>query len=148
MTFTWQEPVQDAWIDYNGHLSEPYYVLVFGNATTAVMDAVGIDPAYREATDSSLYTVEAHVRYLGEVPGGVDLEVRTEVIGATGKLMWLWHELYVGDRLAATEEVLGVHVTAGSSSPFPDDVAASVRAAVVEAPEAASGQIRLRPAAS
>ena len=152
MTFTWREPVQDAWIDYNGHLSEPYYVLVFGNATTAVMDAVGIDPAYREATDSSLYTVEAHVRYLGEVSAGAELEVRTEVVGATGKLMWLWHELYVGgeggDRLAATEEVLGVHVTAGSSSPFPEDVAATVRAAVVAAPEAASGQIRLRPAAS
>ena len=35
----WREPVQDAWIDYNGHLSEPYYVLVFGHATDAVMDA-------------------------------------------------------------------------------------------------------------
>ena len=39
---TWREPVQDAWIDYNGHLSEPYYVLVLGHATDAVMDAVGL----------------------------------------------------------------------------------------------------------
>ena len=85
MTVHWREPAQDAWIDYNGHLSEPYYVLVFGHATDAVMDAVGLGPEYREANDSSLYTVEAHVRYLAEVAAGRELEVRSEVIGATGK---------------------------------------------------------------
>ena len=36
---TWAEAGPDEWIDYNGHLSEPYYVLVFGHATDAVMDA-------------------------------------------------------------------------------------------------------------
>ena len=106
----WRERVQDAWIDYNGHLSEPYYVLVFGHATDAVMEAVGLGPDYREAHDASLYTVEAHVRYLDEVSAGSDLEVRSSVIGATGKLLWIWHELWVDGRLRATEEVLGVHV--------------------------------------
>lgn len=144
MTVHWREPVQDAWIDYNGHLSEPYYVLVFGHATDAVMDAVGLGPEYRKATDSSLYTVEAHVRYLAEVAAGRDLEVRSEVIGATGKLLWIWHELWVAGRLRATEEVLGVHVTAGAASPFAAEVAAAAQAAVVEPPEPASGQIRLR----
>ena len=106
----WREPVLDAWIDYNGHLSEPYYVLVFGHATDAVMDLVGLGPAYRDANDASLYTVEAHVRYLDEVSAGSDLEVRSSVIGATGKLLWIWHELWVDGRLRATEEILGVHV--------------------------------------
>jgi acyl-CoA thioester hydrolase len=138
----WREPVQDSWIDYNGHLSEPYYVLVFGHGTDAVMDLVGLDPAYRESNDASLYTVEAHVRYLGEVSAGCDLEVRSSVIGVTGKLLWIWHELWVDDRLRATEEVLGVHVVGGSSAPFPDDVAARARAARVEPPPEASGQIR------
>jgi acyl-CoA thioester hydrolase len=141
----WREPVQDAWIDYNGHLSEPYYVLVFGHATDAVMDAVGLDPDYRAAHDSSLYTVEAHVRYLAEVAGGSDLEVRSSVIGATGKLMWIWHELWVEGRLRATEEILGVHVTGDASSPFPDEIAARVHAACVPPPEEASGRIRPLP---
>ena len=141
----WREPVQDAWIDYNGHLSEPYYVLVFGHATDAVMDVVGLGPAYREAHDASLYTVEAHVRYLDEVSAGSDLEVRSSVIGATGKLLWIWHELWVDGRLRATEEVLGVHVVGRSSAPFPDDVAARVRAARVEPPEEAGGRIRPLP---
>jgi len=138
----WREPVQDAWIDYNGHLSEPYYVLVMGHATDQVMAAVGMGPAYQAATDSSLYTVEAHVRYLAEVRSGVELEVRSSVIGCTGKLAWLWHELWADGRLRATEEILGVHVTGGAASPFPDDVAAQLRDACVAPPEHAARQIR------
>jgi acyl-CoA thioester hydrolase len=139
----WREPVQEAWIDYNGHLSEPYYVLVLGHATDAVMDLVGIDEAYRKANDASLYTVEAHVRYLDEVSAGADLEVRSSVIGVTAKLLWIWHELWADGRLRATEEILGVHVRGGSSAPFPEELAAAARAACVAPPEHAGGQIRL-----
>ena len=118
MTFSvWREPVQDAWIDYNGHLSEAYYVLVLGHATDAVMDAVGLGPEYRSANDASLYTVEAHIRYLDEVSAGHELEVRSSIIGVAPKLLWIWHELWADGRLRATEEILGVHVSGGSSSP-------------------------------
>ena len=144
MTSTvWQEPVQDAWIDYNGHLSEAYYVLVLGHATDAVMAELGLGPQYRSANDASLYTVEAHVRYLKEVSRGSDLEVRSSVIGVTAKLLWIWHELWADGRLRATEEVLGVHVRDGSSAPFPDDVAARMREACVAPPEHASARIQL-----
>ncbi|MET0837713.1 MAG: thioesterase family protein [Marmoricola sp.] len=148
---TWEEPVLDEWIDYNGHLSEPYYVLVLGHATDEVMDAVGLGPAYRQSTGASLYTVEAHIRYLEQVGPGEQLEARSWVIGSTGKLLWIWHELWVGDRLRATEEILGLHVDTGSvsgtaaSTPFPDDVAASARARRVEPPEEAGGRIRPLP---
>ncbi|MGH3347615.1 MAG: thioesterase family protein [Nocardioides sp.] len=142
MTFSvWREPVQDAWIDYNGHLSEAYYVLVLGHATDAVMDAVGLGPEYRSANDASLYTVEAHVRYLAEVPAGSDLEVRSSIIGVTAKLLWIWHELWVSGRLRATEEVLGVHVRGGSSTPLPADVAGRARGACVTPPADASRRI-------
>src|SRR3954465_6595391 len=133
----WREPVLDEWIDYNGHLSEPYYVLVFGHATDAVMDLVGIDAPYRDEHDASLYTVEAHVRYLDEVSAGSDLEVRSSVIGFTPKLLWIWHEPWGDGRLRATEEILGVHVAGRGSAPFPDDIAARARAACVEPPEEA-----------
>jgi acyl-CoA thioester hydrolase len=142
VTFSvWREPVQDAWIDYNGHLSEAYYVLVLGHATDAVMEAVGLGPDYRSAHDASLYTVEAHVRYLDEVPAGSDLEVRSSIIGVAPKLLWIWHELWVAGRLRATEEVLGVHVRGGSSAPFPPDVAARARDARVAPPEQAGRRI-------
>jgi acyl-CoA thioester hydrolase len=141
----WREPVQDAWIDYNGHLSEPYYVLVFGHATDLAMDAVGIDAVYREDHNASLYTVEAHIRYLDEVPAGSDLEVRSSVIGLSDKLLLLWHELWVQDRLRATEEVLGVHVVDHRSAPFPDHIAARAQAARVDPPEQAGRRIRPLP---
>jgi acyl-CoA thioester hydrolase len=138
---TWREPVQDAWIDYNGHLSEPYYVLVLGHATDAVMDAAGLGPDYRSANDASLYTVEAHVRYLDEVSAGTDLEVRSSIIGVTAKLLWVWHELWAEGRLRATEEVLGVHVVGGSSAALPDDVVARARTACTDPPEHAGRRI-------
>ena len=142
----WRESVLDEWIDYNGHLSEPYYVLVLGHATDAVMDAVGLGAEYRSSRAASLFTVEAHVRYLDQVEAGVELESRSWVIGATGKLLWIWHELYAEGRLRATEEILGVHVdtAAGRTTPFPDDVAALIAERQVEPPEHASRQILVR----
>ena len=142
---TWSEPVLDEWIDYNGHLSEPYYVLVLGHATDEVMDTVGLGPAYRESTGASLYTVEAHVRYLDQVGPGAELETRSEVIGATDKLLWIWHELYSEGRLRATEEILGVYVdtATGRSAPFPEAIRARVEELRVDPPEHAGRSIRV-----
>ncbi len=42
--------VRPEWIDYNGHMSEAYYSLVFGHATDALMAETGLGPAYREST--------------------------------------------------------------------------------------------------
>jgi acyl-CoA thioester hydrolase len=140
---TWREPVRDEWIDYNGHLSEAYYVLVLGHATDAVMVELGLGPEYQSANHASLYTVEAHIRYLAEVSAGSDLEVRSSVIGVTDKLLWIWHELWAGGRLRATEEVLGVHVRGGSAAPLPDDVAARAHDVCVAPPEQASRRIQL-----
>ena len=142
----WREPVREEWIDYNGHLSEPFYVLVLGHATDAVMDAIGLGEAARAEHGTSLYTVEAHVRYLDQVPAGVELESRSWVIGAGPKLLWLWHELYAEGRLRATEEILAVHVdaVAGRSSPFPPDVAARVAALRTDPPPEAARRIDLR----
>jgi acyl-CoA thioester hydrolase len=105
------------------------------------MDAVGLGPEYRSANNASLYTVEAHTRYLDEVSAGSDLEVRSSIIGVTGKLLWIWHELWVDGRLRATEEVLGVHVRDGLSVPLPADVATRAREACVTPPEQASRRI-------
>ncbi|UYM07515.1 thioesterase family protein [Solicola gregarius] len=138
----WRERVRDEWIDYNGHLTEGYYGVVFGNATDAVLDHLGLDAAYREANDSSMYTVEAHVRFLAEVPPGVELEVRSSVIGVSDKLLRIWHEMWLDDRLCATQESLGLHVTGRRSAPFPDDVVSRIAAEVVRVPDDAGRSIR------
>jgi acyl-CoA thioester hydrolase len=140
---TWSEDVRPEWIDYNGHLSEGYYVLVFGHASDAAMAAIGMTPEYLVQTATSLFSVEAHVRYLDQIPPGARLDVRTSVIGVTAKLLWLWHEMWAEGRLRATEEVLMVHVdtAAGRASPFPPDLRTCAERLLVPPPEHASRRI-------
>jgi acyl-CoA thioester hydrolase len=118
----YQAKVRPEWIDYNGHLSEPYYVLVFGDATTALMDQVGLGPDYRERHDSSLYTVEAHIQYLREVLPDSEMTVTTSVLSAGGKKVRIYHEMHVDGELVATEELLCLHVTARRASVLPHDI--------------------------
>ncbi|WP_030992311.1 thioesterase family protein [Streptomyces sp. NRRL S-1813] len=141
------QTVQDDWIDYNGHLSEAYYVLIFGFATDALMDAAGLDAAYRDRTGCSLYTVEAHVRYLHEVARGSELTVRTTVLGVGGKKLRLLHEMFVGAASGApvaTEELFTLHVdqSAGRAAPLPDASRAYFAGVLAPAPPWAGQGIR------
>jgi len=113
------------WIDYNGHMSEAFYVLVFGFATDQVMDELGMDQLYRQETQCSLYTVEAHIRYLLETGLGAELTVTTVIAGAGPKKLHLAHEMHAGGQLLATEEILALHVNTGTQRTelFPQAVA-------------------------
>lgn len=117
--------VQPDWIDYNGHLSEAFYVLAFGYATDLVMDVLGLDAAYRKESGCSLYTVEAHVRYLVETSEGAGLVITTTILGSREKKLHLAHEMRSSDTLIATEEMLALHVDSGSgrTAPFPAPIA-------------------------
>lgn len=130
----YRDTVRAEWIDYNGHLSEPFYVMVFGFATDHLMDETGMDAAYRARTGSSLYTVEAHVRYLREVPPDKELVVSTAVISVSGKKLRFCHDMHVDGELVATEELLAVHVTRARAAPFPDPVACRLRQLVSDPP--------------
>ncbi|QUX27423.1 thioesterase family protein [Nocardiopsis akebiae] len=142
MSATLTQRLRPEWIDYNGHLSEAYYVLVFGFATDALMDRVGLDAAYRERSGCSLYTVEAHVRYLREVAADDEVEVRTRVVGPGpdrpgAKKARICHEMRVGEVLVATEELMALHVdqALGRAVPFPDGAAARLAALAEPAPD-------------
>ncbi|MDA0564073.1 thioesterase family protein [Streptomonospora sp. S1-112] len=138
-----RQPVRPEWIDYNGHLSEAYYVLVFGFATDALMERVGLDAAYREATGRSLYTVEAHVRYLREVPADTEVEVRTRILSVGAKKVRFCHEMLLDGDLRATEELMALHVDqeAGAATPFPPEVADHLTRLVEPAPDYAGRAI-------
>lgn len=131
------------WIDYNGHLSEGYYVLVFGFATDAVMDRLGLDEQYRTSTGCSLYTVEAHVRYLSEVKPDAELVVTTRLVGSGPKKLRICHEMTVGETVVATEEILAVHVDGaqGRAAGFSEAVADKISALLEPAPDYAGRSI-------
>ncbi|MGW8379296.1 thioesterase family protein [Streptomyces sp. ODS28] len=123
-----RQTVRPEWIDYNGHMSEAFYVLVFGHATDAMMIETGLGPRYREQSNCSLFTAEAHVRYLQEVEEGAELTVVTRILGADAKKVRFAHEMYVGEvdgqEPVATTELLGIHVDQGKgrSAPMPEGV--------------------------
>ncbi|WP_344679775.1 thioesterase family protein [Saccharopolyspora taberi] len=120
-----RQHVRPEWIDYNGHLSEAYYVLVFGFATDALMERTGLDEQYRTSTGCSLYTVEAHIRYLREVGPDAEMVVRTRITERGAKKLRLSHEMFVDGTLVSTEEITALHVDtrAGRTTPFPEEVA-------------------------
>ncbi|MEU3271043.1 thioesterase family protein [Saccharomonospora sp. NPDC006951] len=130
----YHDTVRDEWIDYNGHLSEPFYVMVFGFATTNLMEHVGLDERYRAETGRSLYTVEAHVRYLREVGPGAALHVTTFVLSVGEKKVRVCHELRVDGELVATEELLAIHVAGARAAPLADDIADRLRRHRLPAP--------------
>ena len=127
-----RETVRPEWIDYNGHLSEAYYVLVFGFATDALYDHVGMGDAYRRRTKTSVYTVEAHITYLSEVGEGVPVEVATRVLDLDAKRARVFHAMHRGDdgTLLATIELMLLHVdtTGPRAAPFPEGAFARLRA--------------------
>jgi acyl-CoA thioester hydrolase len=103
------------WIDYNGHLRDAYYGLVASYAVDAVMDQLGIDAAYREATRCTLYTLEMHLHYLHEVKFSDALEVRSTVLDFDAKRIHLGC-LFACDRVdgaVATAEMMLMHVHQG-----------------------------------
>lgn len=145
MSAQFRQVVRPEWIDYNGHLSEGYYVVIFGFATDALMDRIGLDAAYRERTRCSLYTVEAHIRYLNDIGVGAEVDVTTRVLGHAGKKVWFSHEMTLDGALVATEELLALHVdqTAGRACPLPDDVAAALADLREPAPDYAGRKVAL-----
>ncbi|NHD16888.1 MULTISPECIES: thioesterase family protein [Actinopolyspora] len=138
-----QYRVRPEWIDYNGHLSEGYYVLVFGFATDAVLDEIGVDAPYRSSTGCSVYTVEAHVRYLREVGPDSTLDVTSRVVTAEGKKLRICHEMSANGGLVATEELLAVHVdgASGRATRLPEHVAREAAALVEPLPEYAGRSV-------
>ena len=77
--------IEPQWIDYNGHLRDAYYTLVFSQAIDALMDEVGLDPGYRARTSCTLYTLEMHVHYLNEVKSTDEISVSARAIGVDSK---------------------------------------------------------------
>ena len=108
----WTGAVIEDWIDYNQHMSEGFYGLVFGMASDEYLLRIGFDEAYRETTKGAFYTVETHISFLDELALGTPLEVRTTVVGADQIRLHLFHQLVRGtdEAIAATQESLMLHV--------------------------------------
>ena len=129
---TWQGTVLPAWVDYNGHLNDAYYLVAFSLATDGLMAKIGLDAAGRAATGHTIYTLEVHLNYVLEVGVDVAIEVRTQILGVDAKRIHLFHTLHRQDDgalLATNEQMMSNvdnsdHATGPKTAPFAASVAA------------------------
>ncbi len=123
--------VEPDWVDYNGHMTEAAFLTAFGWASDKLFRYIGIDEDYR-AAGGSLYTVETHINYLGELRLAEPLRVATHVLGVDTKRVHIHHFMYHGltDELLCTTEQMLLHVdtNAGKVSPIPKGPAAALEA--------------------
>jgi len=128
---TYRTPVQQDWVDYNGHLRDAFYLLIFSYATDALMEQIGLDADSRGQSGHSLFTLEAHINYLHEVKLDTEVWVQTQILGFDHKRLHVYHSLHregFGEALAASEQMLlHVDLAGPKSAPFGEQSAACMR---------------------
>jgi acyl-CoA thioester hydrolase len=129
-----QSVVLPEWIDYNGHLRDAYYGLIFSEAIDSLMERVGLDAAYRTASGCTLYTLEMHLHFLSEVKRDDTVQVALRILAADAKRIHAALELSrAGESaVAASAEVMLLHVRqrgdGAASAPFPPAVSEAIAA--------------------
>jgi acyl-CoA thioester hydrolase len=106
---TWRGDISHDWVDYNGHLRDAYYLLIFSLASDSLMDHIGLDEAGRQATGHSLFTLECHLNFLHEVKVGATVEVYTQLLAHDKKRLHIAQSLHLQGAeapLAANELML------------------------------------------
>lgn len=116
------QAVRPAWLDYNGHLRDAYYLLLFSLATDALMEHIGLDAPQRAHSERTIYTLEAHVRYLREVRGEALLSVHTQVVAHDAKrlhvVQWMRENGAEAESACCEQMLLHVDTRGPRAAPF------------------------------
>lgn len=118
--FRFDAVVRPEWADYNKHMSDFRYGQVFGDAMDALYRQIGIDETYRQA-GRMFYTVESHIKHVGEAKVGEPLYATTQVLGVDDKRLHVFHRLHRGGdaALIATGEQMHLHVDTAAAKAAP-----------------------------
>ena len=115
--------VDDAWIDYNGHMNMAYYLLIFDRCLDFVYDQLNIGEAYVKTSGGSCFSREIQVNYLQELVVGDPVRVTFQLMDYDEKRLHFFQHMYhdQDDYLAATSEQLALHVDANlrRTTPLP-----------------------------
>jgi acyl-CoA thioester hydrolase len=100
--------VAGEWVDYNGHMNDAAYAIVFSRSVDALMDRIGLDSAVRKQTGKSLFTLQMMLHYFKEAKEGDALAVSCHLLEHDDKRMRVWLVMTdaVGERVAASEQLL------------------------------------------
>ena len=123
--------VLPAWVDYNHHMNDAAYALVFSRSVDALMDRAGLDAAGRARTGQTIYTLKLMVTYLREAKLGEEIAVAVRILERDARRLRLWLEMTgVDGTVLATCEQLLMCVMQGENGPraasFVPEVAAAL----------------------
>jgi acyl-CoA thioester hydrolase len=72
--------VKPDWVDYNGHMGDYAYTIVFSETLHAFMEAIGLDTARRRETGCTLRVSELRIAFLREFHEDDAYEVRSGIL--------------------------------------------------------------------
>ena len=147
--------VASDWVDYNGHMNDAAFAVVFSRSVDALMDRIGLDAAARKRTGMSLFTLQMMLHYFKEAKEGDALAVSCHLLEHDDKRMRVWLEMSDagGERLAASEQLLlSVALSDGAARAAPWtfetlaalDALAKVQVGLPRPPEAGAGVVMKR----
>ncbi|MED0971214.1 thioesterase family protein [Bacillus paramycoides] len=125
-----KEIVQEDWIDYNGHMTDAAYAIVFSMAVDQFMIELGINSDFRDKHQYSIYTLETHLCYLAEAHKGQVLQVKVQLLDYDTKRLHVFFTMEndKGDQLAASEQMLmGIDMNNSRPAPFPTEIQTRVK---------------------
>jgi carnitine 3-dehydrogenase len=114
--------VRPEWVDYNRHMSDFRYGQVFGEAIDVLFRQAGVDEGYRD-TGRMYYTVENHLKHLGEAKLGESLYVTAQLLKVDDKRLQVFQRIHRtrDDKQIATAEQMYLHVDTAAAKAAPAD---------------------------
>lgn len=152
--FKYHTTVLPDWVDYNGHMGDYAYGIVFSDTATAYMDKIGIDAAYREKSSATLYTLDSRIGYLRECHSGEKLQIELSCIDADHKRIHVFMRmLNECEQVLAFCEQLLMHISRTDGTPRACDMPLTIQEHVfadrhlsdfLEKPDWLAGRIGLK----
>jgi acyl-CoA thioester hydrolase len=111
--------VEAGWLDYNGHMNDGWYAIVFSRALDALMDRVGLDAASRRASQHTLYTLTSLIHFRKEAHLDASLSIDGRLLEHDAKRMRVWLDMRLGPDgpLLATSEQLLLSIDQSQDTP-------------------------------
>jgi acyl-CoA thioester hydrolase len=145
--------IEEAWVDYNGHLNQAYYSVLFDRGIDDALMLAGLGPDYIEKQNASYMTVETHLCFVRELFKTDTVRIASRVLDVDDKRLHLYCEMLHATEgwLSCTSEWMFLHIdmTARRTAPWPAGMRTALQAmktaaAALPTPERAGRSIGIK----
>jgi acyl-CoA thioester hydrolase len=137
LELTLEAQVEPRFLDAMGHMNVTWYTHLFDRGVWAYFERHGLDAGYMQREGRGAFALEESTHYLAELREGDRLSVHTGLLEVREKTLRLVQIMTAVQKQtqAATREVVAAHIDLRTrrTTPFPPDLAVSLRSQVVSA---------------